>query len=86
MVLGGEHADGEEELIPPAAVVASRDFEDDRDQTPDIVGSHALRVEVHKGGSLVKEQCMVEVAGTVIRFLLVVAFKASGDTLLFGVF
>ena len=58
MVAEGELADDEEELIIPAHIVAG-DSEDDRDQAPDVLDRHRLRVKVHDGRSLVEQQGVV---------------------------
>ena len=56
-----ELADDEEELIPPASVVAG-DVEDDGDQASDVLDCHCLRVKIDDGRSLVEQQGMVEIA------------------------
>ena len=55
VLLKGELPNGEEELVAPAGVVAGGDVEDDGDQTPDVLDSHSLHVEVREGGGLVKQ-------------------------------
>ena len=55
VLLKGELPNGEEELVALAGVVAGGDVEDDGDQTPDVLDSHSLHVEVHEGGGLVKQ-------------------------------
>ena len=62
VVAEGELADGEEELIPPASVVAG-DVEGDGDQTPNVLDRHRLRVKVDDGRGFVEQQGVVEVAG-----------------------
>ena len=54
VVAEGELADDEEELIPPASVVA-RDVEDDGDQASDVLDCHCLRVKIDDGRGFVEQ-------------------------------
>ena len=58
MVAERKLADDEEELVLPASIVAG-DIKDDRDQAPDVLDRHRLRVKVHDGRSLVEQQGVV---------------------------
>jgi hypothetical protein len=46
MVLQGELADGEEELLVPMSVVVGDEVKDDRDEKADVVDGDGLRVQV----------------------------------------
>jgi hypothetical protein len=46
MVLQGELADGEEELLVPMSVVVGDEVKDDRDEKVDVVDGDGLRVQV----------------------------------------
>jgi hypothetical protein len=54
MVLQGELADGEEELLVPMSVVVGDEVKDDRDEKADVVDGDGLRVQVQvQLGSLI---------------------------------
>jgi hypothetical protein len=55
VVLEGEAADSEQELLAPSSVRAGGGIEDDGDEAADVLNSGGLGVEVQNGGSLVEE-------------------------------
>jgi hypothetical protein len=50
MVLQGELADGEKELLAPTGVVVGGEVEDDRDEKPDVVESNNMGVKLLGSG------------------------------------
>ena len=85
MILEGVLPDDEEELIPPAVVVAGGDVEDGVDEAADVLDAHSLGVQINHGGGFVLKHGAMEIiaagaggSGLPVR-LLGVVIVGGGD-------
>ena len=70
MVLQGELAEDEQELLTPHGVVAGGDVEDDGDEAPDVLNRNSLGVQVQNGGRFVKQHGVVDVVDRLVVVLV----------------
>ena len=61
VILQGELAGGEEELIAPPRVVPGVEVEEDGDEAADVLDGHRLSMEIQDGGGLVHQHGLVEI-------------------------
>ena len=85
MVLEGVLPNSEEELIPPAVVVAGGEVEDGVDEAADVLDAHSLGVQINHGGSFVLKHGAVEIvaagagaSGLLVRLLGIVIGGGGG--------
>jgi hypothetical protein len=69
VAIQGVFASDEKELITPAGVVVVGEVEDDVNETPDVLHSDGLGVEVDDRSSLVKEDGVVEALVSTTRWI-----------------
>jgi len=85
VVLEGETADGEQELLVPPRVGAGGSVEDDGYEAADVLYAGDLGVEVQNSGSLMKEHGGADVVGgRAIGVGVGVAFLVGGGAFLVG--